>query len=184
LRNGRWQGIKPSFCSDHGSGSPYIHTIRTTGDLLRLKGGIHLRTFLPGRLELALFECAEKAQTKYPDQLLSVERYPGLDTYDLRLTFDDEAWAVDAKDHAKPERLTSHIHPFYNEGDLWHTHAFYVIPDARMEDTNYREQLEQRTMDVLSPYLHIASLSAFQQHLEEKLKTLANPPRQKKGKKA
>ncbi len=57
-RGGRWRGIKPSFCSDHGSGSPYIHLVRNTGALCRLREGIHLRTFLPGRLELALFTLA------------------------------------------------------------------------------------------------------------------------------
>lgn len=180
-RNGRWQGVKPGFCSDHGNGSPHVHSIRKTDDLRRLKRGIHLRTFLPGRLELALFTIAENAQAEHPDQLLSVERYPGLDTYDLRLSFVDEAWAVDAKDHAQPERLAPHIHPLYCEGNLSHTHAFYAIPDARMEDTNYREQLEQRTAGIDLMRLHIVSLSEFQQHIAEKLKTLANPRRRKKG---
>lgn len=182
-RNGRWQGIKPSFCSDHGSGSPHVHTIPNTRGLFRLREGTHLRTFLPGRLELALFTFAESMRDQYPDQVPSVERYPGLDTYDLRLNFVDESWAVDAKDQTNPARLASQIHAFYNEGDLSHLHAFYVIPDARMEDVNYREQLERRTAGVVSAHLHIVSVSEFQQHIEEKLKTLINPPRQKKGKK-
>ncbi len=183
-REEHWRGIKLSFCSDHGSGSPLVRSIRKTDNMLRLKGGIHLRTFLPGRLEHALFTFADHMQNRYPDHLLSVERYPGLDTYDLRLTFVDEVWAVDAKDRTMPGRLVAQIRPFYNEGVLSHTHAFYVIPDERMNDANYRDQLEQHTAGILSSHLHIASLSVFQQSVEEKLKTLTNPSRQNKGKKA
>ena len=181
-REGDWQGIKPGFCSDHGSGSPYIHSIPASPDLYRLKRGIHLRTFLPGRLELALFTLAEDAQAAFPNYLLAVERYPGLDTYDLRLTFSDgEIWAVDAKDHPQPERLASQLQPLYGEGDLAYTHAFYVIPDAHMDDANYREHLE-RAAGALPTNLSITSVSTFQQRMEEKLKRLATPLRQKKGK--
>jgi hypothetical protein len=177
--------MKPSFCSDHGEGSPYVRSIPNKGGLLRLNEGTHVRTFLPGRLELALFKAVEHLQDQYPDQLRSIERYPGLDTYDLRLTFaDDNVWAVDAKDHARPEHLAAQIRPFYNEGNLAHTHAFYVIPDARMEDANYHEQLEQRAAGMLSSNLQIRSLSAFQQMVEKQLKTLAKPPRQRKNKQA
>lgn len=181
-RDQRWQGVKPGFCSDHGSGSPYIHTLRKLPDIYRLKRGVHLRTFLPGRLELALFTFSDHAQAEHPDHLRSVERYPGLDTYDLRLTFsDDDTWAVDAKDHASPERLAPLIKPLYSEGDLRHTRAFYVIPDARMAEFDYQARLEY-AVGSLPPNLQIISATSFQQRVEEKLKSLAKRLRRNKGK--
>jgi hypothetical protein len=146
----------------------------------RLKEGIHLRTFLPGQLERALFTFAERLRDTYPDHLLEVERYPGLDTYDLRLTFrDDEAWAVDAKDQSYPRRLAAQIQPLYSEGNLFHTHAFYVIPDERKADLDYWGHLEH-AVGVLPDNLFIMSVSEFQQQVEEKLKSLSIPPKRAK----
>lgn len=180
--NGNWRGIKPGYCSDHGSGSPHIHVVKNTGQLQRLKRGIHLRTFLPGRIELALFELAESLQDEHPDHLITIERYPGFDTYDLRLAFSNgEAWALDAKDQAQPDRLAQQIRPLYAEGSLSHDHAFYVIPDRRMNERDYRNTLEDRVRSHPAN-LHIVSLSEFQQQIEEKLKALAKPSRSKKGK--
>lgn len=180
-RDGRWQGVKPGFCSDHGPGSPYIHSIPYTGRFLRLREGNHLRTFLPGQLERALFSLAEQMQDTYPDHLVGVERYPGLDTYDLRLTFrDEEVWAVDAKDQSYPRRLAAQIKPMYGEGDLAYVYAFYVIPDERRLDADYWEHLEH-AVGVLPGNLFIMSVSEFQQRVEQKLKLLSKPLNRKKG---
>lgn len=179
-RDEHWQGIKPVYCSDHGTDSPYINTIQHRPQLFRLKGGIHLRTFLPGRLELALFTFAEQLQTEHPQYLLRVERYPGIDTYDLALEFSDgEIWAVDAKDQAHPKRLARSIQLPYGEGELAYHHIFYVIPDARMDEPDYRHTLEHAVVSRPS-YLHLLSLSEFQVQLIEKVKSLS--PHTKKGK--
>jgi hypothetical protein len=181
-RADQWQGVKPRYCSDHGSGSPYIQPIRNSRQLYRLKRGIHLRTFLPGQIELALFTFSENLQSEYPNHLRSVERYPGLDTYDLRLTFSDgEIWAVDAKDQAQPERLALDIRLPYGEGDLAYTHAFYVLPDSRLDEWGYRDTLKQ-VVDSHSSNLYIASLTEFQQRTEKKLQSLINPSGRKKSK--
>jgi hypothetical protein len=181
---GSWYGIKPSYCSDHGRGSPYTHTVKNTGQLWRLKRGIHLRTFLPGRIELALFELADNLQDEHPEHLISAERYPGFDTYDLRLTFSDsKVWALDAKDQAQPDKLAKQIQLLYGEGRLSYDHAFYVIPDRRMSEWSYRDTLES-AVGSRPANLHIVSLSEFQQRIEEKLKNLTKPPRSKKGKRA
>lgn len=181
---GSWHGIKPNYCSDHGNGSPHMRIVKNTGRLRRLKRGIHLRTFLPGRIELALFELATNLQDEYPEHLMATEPYPGFDTYDLRLTFSDsEVWALDAKDQAQPDKLAKQIQPLYGEGSLSYDHAFYVIPDRRMNEWGYRDTLESVVCSHPAN-LHITSFSEFQQRMEEKLKALAKPPRSKKGKKA
>jgi hypothetical protein len=182
-RNGQWKGIKRLYCSDHAADSPYIHEIPKQRQLYRLTEGAHLRVFIPGRIELALFEFAEAMQTKYPDQLLSFERYPGIDTYDLRLVFEDgEVWAVDAKDQAFPKRLAPQIRPPYDEGDLAYNRSFFVLPDRRMQEEGYQPDLEReikRLFGSLSKKLGIRSLSAFETQVEEKLKSLSKGSRSK-----
>lgn len=178
--NGKWVGLKPTYCSDHGNSSPYIHPIKNTGNLFRLKRGIHLRTFIPGKIELSLFEFAEQIQEEHPNHLISVERYPRLDTYDLRLTFsDDEVWAIDAKDQSNPRRLGKQIYLPYGEGDLSYHRAFYVIPDRRMDEWGYRDTLNQ-VIGFPPPNLHILSLSEFCESLAEKVKKISKPSRRKK----
>jgi hypothetical protein len=182
-RTEQWQGIKPHYCSDHGVGSPFIQTIRNHGQLFRLNTAIHERVFIPGRIELALFNLADEMADEYSAYLAEPERYPGIDTYDLRLTFaDDEIWAIDAKDQSNPIRLARELHQLYGEGDLAYTHAFYVIPDERMNEEGYREKLDYNRT-VFLPNLAVVSFSEFQERLQTKLKTLAKPPRQRKNRK-
>lgn len=182
-RNERWQGVKPDYCSDHGTGSPYVTLIPNTRELQRLNRGTHLRTFIPGRLERRLFEFAEAAHDEQAEHLISVERYPGLDAYDLRLTFSNrDVWAIDAKDHANAKRLLTHAaKPPYGEGDLHYSHAFYVVPDKRLSDPNYREIVEAGS-NALPSNLKIISASDFEARLMAQLKRLATPTRRKKTK--
>lgn len=181
-RDGQWHGIKPEYCSDHGSGSSMVKAIPNVSNSVRLKRAIHQRVFLPGRIERALFNIADELQDDHAQFLQHVERYPGIDTYDLRLTFSDgEVWAIDAKDQARPDRLAKSIVFPYSEGGLAYTHVFYVIPDERVREPGYLDTLEHH-VNLRSPNLYIASLSEFQQHLTEKLKLLAHPPRRRKGK--
>ncbi|MCC7206028.1 MAG: hypothetical protein IT323_01895 [Anaerolineae bacterium] len=179
-RDGRWQGVKPGFCSDHSSQSPHLHAVPNTHSSLRLKRGIHLRTFLPGRLELALFCAADTVHDEHPAYLCNVERYPGLDAYDLRLTFSDgDIWAIDAKDHADPERLAQHIHPMPNEGNLAHSIAFYVLPDARRLDVHYREAVEEIRERVSGPNLRVVYRSEFEARIRIKVGDLMRPSRRR-----
>lgn len=179
-RDGAWYGVKPDYCSDHAGDSPHVHAISNHSVLYRLKRAVHQRVFIPGRLELALFEFAEAAQDDYPDHLIQVERYPGLDAYDLRLTFQSgdtqEVWAIEAKDLAHPDWLALQIRPMYGEGELAYDRAFYVIPDERLDDEAYRNRLEHE-VGILPPKLHLVTLSAFKQQVTDKLVGLARPPR-------
>ena len=179
-RDGRWQGIKPHYCSDHAEDSAFIQSIRQQPQLYRLTEGAHLRTFIPGRIELALFEFTEEMQATYSDRLLNIEKYPGIDTYDLRLTFrGEEVWAVDAKDQAYPKRLAQQIRLPYGEGNLTYNHAFFVIPDKRLEEDGYWEALNY-AIGSRPNNLEVMTLSGFKQRVQDKLNLLAKPTRPKK----
>jgi len=181
-RDDGWQGIKPTYCSDHADDSPFIQDILKPSYLIlyRLNEGTHLRTFIPGRLELALFELAEEMRDEYSEQLLKLERYPGIDTYDLRLTFRDEVWAVDAKDQAYPRRLAEQIQLPYNAGELAYNRAIFVIPDARLDEDGYWDALN-RAIGSHPRNLEVMTFSDFRDQLEAKLKQLAKPVRRKKS---
>lgn len=175
--DGYWVGVKPSYCSDHADDSPLIHDLPMPRQFLCQKEGIHLCVFIPGRIELALFEFADEMREKYPDELVSTECYPGIDAYDLSLTFrDNNIWAVDAKDQAYPYRLAQQINPPYGEGNLAFTRCFFVLPDERYAEDGYMDDLN-RTLSqrnvILSDKLGISSLSAFRTQVEKKLKLLA-----------
>ncbi len=180
-RDSRWEGVKPHYCSDHADDSPIIESVRNQRQLYRLKAGAHLRIFIPGRIELALFEFAEEMLANFAEQFVSVEWYPGIDSYDLRLTFrDEEVWAVDAKDQAYPKRLATQMRLPYSEGNLAYTHAYFVIPDERLEEGGYWEALDH-AIGSRPKNLEVMALSDFKQRLQDKLKLLAKPARPKKG---
>ncbi|MDX2162939.1 MAG: hypothetical protein SF162_16605 [bacterium] len=170
-----WHGVKPTYCSDHNPAS--LTWINNEARLQRLKRGIHLRTFIPGQAELAVFSHADNRHAEFPLQLVNVERYPGLDTYDLRLTFSDgEVWAVDVKDHTSPLTFIEQVKSLYNLGDLKHDQAFYVIPDARMDDWAYRNAVnEKRDSLPRNSKLDIATITSFQQLVDAKLESLTRP---------
>ncbi|MBN8595237.1 MAG: hypothetical protein J0M33_26025 [Anaerolineae bacterium] len=180
-RDNEWHGIKPEYCSDHAENSGRIRWIVNDSEVLRLKRGIHLRTFLPGRAELELFTFAEGMCDQFPEHLLKVERYPGFDSYDLRLTFADTIWAVDIKDHASPDSFIKQVKLLYNQGDLAHDQAFYVIPDGRMEDSYYESVVEKK-LKQLPRNLHINSVSVFQQAVQSHIKKLTQPARKSRRK--
>lgn len=180
-RDGGWDGIKPHYCSDHAADSPNVNNVPNQWQLYRLKVGVHLQVFIPGRIELALFELAEEMQANYAEQFVHIERYPGIDSYDLRLTFrDEDIWAVDAKDQAYPKRLASKIQLPYSEGNLAYTHAFFVIPDERLEEDGYWEALDH-AIGSRPKNLTVMAISGFKQRLQDKLNMLAKPPHAKKA---
>jgi hypothetical protein len=182
-RDNDWHGIKPDYCSEHGENAASVRWIVNEGGMYRLKRGIHLRTFLPGRAELRLFTFAETLRDQFPDQLLKVERYPGIDTYDLRLTFADTIWAVDVKDHASAHSFVKQVRPLFNEGDLRHNRAFYVIPDVRLDDSSYARVVQQKRQQ-LPRNLDIQSESVFQQAVQRHIEALTQPRRKSRRKEA
>lgn len=184
---GEWRGIRPDYCSDHRVGAQHVEVFKRPADSFRLVEGAHSRTFLPGRAELNLFEFADDLHESHPTILTGIERYPGLDSCDLRLTFTDGiVWAVDVKDQRDPIGLAKQITQLPNEGMLKHNHAFYVIPDRRMSNVHYRERLNDALKRHLPNHamLHIEvrSVNEFQEEVRQKVARLEKLTRSRKKK--
>jgi hypothetical protein len=173
---GQLIGVKPGWCNEHRPGLPHIHEMGAT-EYSRLKRGIHLRTFIPGQAERELFQQADALLEEFAGHLTHVERYPGLDAYDLRLTFrDGEVWAVDVKDIADPIRLAAKIQPLRRGSKLRHDQGWYVVPDRRLElEAGYLEQV--RLACTVQPPLHLEKASDFYAKLRAKCNALVNASR-------
>ncbi len=174
--DGQLIGVKPAWCGNHRSGLPYIHK-ETANEYARLKRGIHLRTFIPGQTEREVFQKAEEYLHEFDGHLTQVERYPGLDAYDLRLTFrDGEVWAVDVKDIADPYLLAQKIQPLRYGGKLRHDHGWYVVPTRRTQlQPDYMELARQAA--TLKRGMHLATTTDFYAKLRAKCASLVKASR-------
>lgn len=84
----------------------------------------------PGRAELALAADLERLG-------LAVDLWPGVDQYDLRVTFaNGDIWAIDVKEWSNPLRLATEIHPIPSDPP-WSC-AFFVFTDIRR--AHYRRE--------------------------------------------
>lgn len=96
------------------------------GTVYQLKHALRRYVAAPGRSELKLRD--RLLDLNRAGRQLSVELYPSVDAYDLRVTFPDkEVWAVDVKDWASPYLLAEAVKPFRTRPP-W-DRAFYVFPD-------------------------------------------------------
>ncbi|MEP7287813.1 MAG: hypothetical protein ABI947_18820 [Chloroflexota bacterium] len=176
ITDGQLAGIKPIWCDDHHPSLPYIQTI-SASSYSRMKPGIHLRTFIPGQAERVVFAEAEALQDEHPEHLTAVVRYPGLDAYDLRLKFRDEAWAVDVKDLADPKDLARKIRPMAQGNVLEHAKEFYVVPDRRLRFVpDYMEQVH-RHYGAIKPPLYLLTQEDFCTRMRSKCAELIKASR-------
>ncbi|HJT56324.1 MAG TPA: hypothetical protein VJ761_07515 [Ktedonobacteraceae bacterium] len=85
---------------------------------------------------------------------LRVELWPGYDKYDLRIIFPhQQIWAVDIKDWRFPHLLAPQLTPLPHGGTWTWDHAFYVIPDERVqEQSNYLAILQQALAGVAQTF--------------------------------
>lgn len=81
---------------------------------------------------------------------LSVELWPGYDTYDLHIAFPNgDGWAVDIKDWRFPHLLAKHLTPLEEVDGYRFTRAIYAVPDERVrENHNYLSILQNATASV------------------------------------
>lgn len=94
-------------------------------DIHWLRPDLRRYILAPGRPELALATALERLD-------LNVELWPGVDRYDLRVTFPrGEIWALDVKDWSNPVQLAAHLQAIPPDPP-W-TSAYFVFPDARRE---------------------------------------------------
>jgi hypothetical protein len=97
-RHDRLGSIKPSACEQRCPGMQGWQPIDRWNNTLVLRRGIHLRTHIPGIAEMRLYRWLTDEVRPVRPALQQVVLWPGVDCYDLQLTFQNEVWAVDVKD--------------------------------------------------------------------------------------
>ncbi len=169
---GQLRGIKPSACNDHRKDLPYVQRVVWKQGLRRIKFGIHWRVCLPGIPEIHLYHVLKKLQKEYPDHLCAIHLYPGIDRYDLQLSFGDRSiWAVDIKDYRNPYDLVRKLTPLYMEGDLRYDESFYVIPIYRLQQHEDYIEILRESKD-LPNSTHLLSDVAFEERVATKIRHL------------
>lgn len=172
-KNGLLRGIKPTICNDHRLGLPHVQRIEWSRGLRRIKPGLHWRVCLPGISEMKIFSKVEKLQKQYSDYLCDFTLWPGIDRYDLRLCFSDQAvWAVDVKDYHDPYNLAKHLRSIYGEGTLQYDEGFYVIPMRQIWKQDNYLQIARNQLGNLPHNISLLSEEAFEAHIAAKIATL------------
>jgi len=175
MRDKRGQpcGLRPSVCNDHAIGSTHVRRVPESPGRCRVREGIQWRTTIPGIPEMLLFHALEALHQEYPQQLRSVSLWPGIDRYDFRLEFGDgKVWAVDVKDHRKPDRLAKDLKPLYNEGSLHYDEAFYVFPMRRLQAYSNYIGVVLDNLTPLPTNHHLMGEADFQSRVAAKAKSL------------
>jgi hypothetical protein len=169
-KHGILRGIKKNACDDHLEGLPHVRSVPYTPGLCRIKFGIHWRISQPGVPELRLFEALETIQEQHPEHLLSIRRWPGLDTYDARLEFcDGSVWAADMKTHCDPRDLAGKLTPMRGQGELCCDLAFYVFPTDRLRvRDDYLAVAHEGNPDLPDNH-RLLSDAALLKHVSEKI---------------
>jgi len=116
-----------SICEKHGDFSKK-DSIAFTSDLKRLRRGMKTYVCIPGLSEIEL-------ENKLSGLKLTTKLWPGIDEYDLRISFPNgKAWAVDVKASKSPwilgrREAEKGFIQHYSLPDLQWDRAFYVIED-------------------------------------------------------
>lgn len=172
IKHGQRESLKRSVCGKHCPRQQGWEAITPSRQLQVLRKGIHLRIHLPGLAEIRLLEWLEEQQQKYPQLLLNVSPWPGLDTYDLQIHFVDSIWGVDVKDYKDPHLLGRKLTRLYREGDLYWDDGFYVYPSYReTQRSDYGEVLRAEAGARLKG-IQILSDQIFKERVTRKLKSL------------
>lgn len=164
--------IKPSVCGQHCPGPNGWQAISPERGLRILRKGIHLRTHIPGILEVKLFDWLAEQKQAHPDQLIEVQLWPGIDRYDLQLRFKDEVWGIDVKDYKDPYRLGQKIKndKLYNLGSLGWDQGFYVFPTYRQQQHANYQACVIREATPLPQNIRVISDKKFRELVTKKLK--------------
>lgn len=137
---GLLQSVKGQFvceekrCRARGRITP-SRSIPAASRVLHLRRGLHRYVTIPGLTEIRLAERLENLG-------LTVEMWPGIEAYDLRVSFPTGAiWALEVKDRKDPCRLAKATKPI-PDNPSW-TQAFFVFPDERKEErADYKRAFE------------------------------------------
>jgi hypothetical protein len=172
VANGSLRGIRPRLCDDHLLGSAtLLPGPASRGETLRLRSGHLWRVCLPGKPEIALYEELLHLHQQYPQQLAPLVLWPGLDQYDLRLSWpaDGTHWAVDVKDQQNPRLLGQGLYPLGAQKDLAYERAFYVVPDRWLAPPHGRTYLRTVRENTKLPANHlVVGLADFLSQVTQK----------------
>jgi hypothetical protein len=172
VADGGLRGIRPRLCADHLPGSAAVLPGPAgPGEVQRLRPGHLWRVCLPGKPELALYEELLRLHQHYPQQLAAPVLWPGLDQYDLRLSWptDGTHWAVDVKDQQNPRLLGQSLHPLDTRHDLTYDRAFYVVPNRWLAPPHGSTYLRTVREHAQLPANHaIVGLSEFLEQVTQK----------------
>lgn len=108
-RHNQLGSIKPNACAGRCPGPQGWESKDPADYPWVLKRGIHLRTYIPGTTEIALYSWLTQDVQPTKPVLKSVVLWPGVDRYDLQLTFPGVVWAIDVKDYKDPLMLGKYI---------------------------------------------------------------------------
>lgn len=134
-RRGAWT-CETESCRDQGS--PQIaRTIPLCDEAVWLRRDLRRFIAAPGRAELRLADALRQIGA-------TVELWPALDRYDLRVTFPNGAvWALDVKDWRNPWLLAQHVgRREFPTSPRW-DRAWFVFPDERRRRHRYRETFQR-----------------------------------------
>lgn len=169
-RSGRLGSIQLGVCDKRCPGSQTWQPLAAEDYTRVLKRGVQLSTHIPGLTEMELYHWLQNEVRPRWSALQQVELWPGVDTYDLRLTLRGKVWAVDVKDYKSPFWLGDCIkqdkRPQEQEDPRWHD-WFYVYPTYReLQRLDYGECV-QRAAEVerLPANVKILSAEQFTRHV-------------------
>ena len=174
-KKGQLRGLKPKLCGSHHKNLSYVHQVKWKPDLLQIKEGIRQRVCFPGMPELNLYSALEKLKVEYPDCLIEVRLYPGVDRYDIQLCFSDETvWAIDFKDVRNPYKLAKTLTALYREGHLKYDEGFYVICDRCVANHLDYIKIAKEEAKQLPKQTQVLSDKDFRQRVMQKITQLQN----------
>ena len=153
------------MCSEHLGDDFHSRAVPYCSGLRYLCAATHERVCLHGIEEVRWLDAACRLQESHANArnpLITVEEWPGIDTYDLRLTFaDGTIWAADMKDYRVPEELGKTLETIAAPTEALHyDRAWYVIPDRRIVSTpSYCRRVQKEA--ALPENHEIATVSRF-----------------------
>jgi hypothetical protein len=173
-----------SVCGRRYPGYQGMQKLPERFDILRLKWGLHRRVCVPGLAELKLFEWLEDLKKQTPG-LREVVLWPGVDLYDIQVTFQDAAntvWAIDVKDYDSPIQLAYKIREDkrFNAGSLSWKVWFYIVPQYRIQwNARYIAQCRSILNDpknkiCLPQNVKVVSEEVFRRHVSRQITALSS----------
>jgi REase associating with pPIWI_RE len=147
LKHNRLGSIKPSACMKRCPSLPGWQPIDPQRYPLIIREGIHLRTHIPGIIEIQLYQWLAQQIAPQHSSLQEIHLWPAVDRCDLFLLISSHILAIDVKDYRNPYALAKTIKhdqrdqiPGLPDWKTW----LYVYPAYReLQDPDYYNHVIQ-----------------------------------------